>query len=144
MADIIPHDLIRSMMNKEVDLDTDTIKAALFTSSATVGADVVGLSDLGANQVANGNGYTTGGVAVTPSITDQDGSDNTKYDISDPSWTASGGSIGPFRYLVVYDDTHASDQIIYIVDLGTNVTITSGSTWTLNVDANGLFAGAQA
>jgi hypothetical protein len=144
MADIIPHDLIRAMANKEVDLDTDTIKVALFTSSATVGADVVGLSDLGANQVANGNGYTTGGVAVTPSLADQDGSDNVKYDISDPSWTASGGSIGPFRYAVVYDDTHASDQIIYIIDLGTNVTISSGASFSIVIDSNGLFTGAQA
>lgn len=144
MADIIPHDIIRAMGAGEIVIGTHTFKAALFNSSATVGADVVGLSDLGANQVANGNGYTTGGATVTATVTDNDSGDNVKFDISDPSWTASGGSVGPFRYVVVYDDTHASDAIMYIVDLGTNVTVTDGSTWTLNVDANGLFTGAQA
>lgn len=144
MADIIPHDAMRAMAAAEIAVGSHTFKAALFTSSATVNADNVGLSDLGANQVANGNGYTTGGATVTATVTDSDGSDNVKFDISDPSWTASGGSVGPFRYLVVYDDTHASDQIVYIVDLGTNITITSGGSWSLTVDANGLFTMAQA
>lgn len=144
MADIIPHDFLRALGAGEITIGTDTFKAALFNSSATVNADNVGLTDLGANQVANGSGYTTGGATVTATVTDDDTGNSVKYDISDPSWTASGGSIGPFRYVAIYDDTHASDEIMYLVDLGTDVTITDGSTWTLNVDANGLFTAAQA
>ncbi len=144
MAGFIPHDVLRAMAAGEIVIGTHTFRVALFTASATVGLDVVGLADLGANQVANGNGYTTAGPTRTVSVTDVDGSDWASVDSQDLSFTASGGSIGPFRYAVWYDDTHASDQILYYEDVGTNITITDGSTWTLTVAANGLFTMAQA
>ena len=45
------------------DLDTDTIKIALFTSSASLDATTTAYST--SNEVANGNGYTTGGNTLT-------------------------------------------------------------------------------
>lgn len=145
MADVIPHDFLRAMAAGEIAIGTHTFKCALFTSSATVGPDVTGLSGLGANEVANGNGYTTGGATVTMTITDDDGNNRAAIDSSNPSWTASGGNIGPFRYAVWYDDTHASDQVAYILDLGADVTIVNGQpAWTITVDALGLITIAQA
>ena len=46
------------------DLDSDTIKIALFTSSASLGASTTAYASSGINEVANGNGYTTGGVTL--------------------------------------------------------------------------------
>lgn len=145
MADIIPHKFEQVKGTGAINFSSDTFKWALFTSSATVSPDVAGLSDLGANQVANGNGYTTGGVPVAVTNTSDDANNRTVIDSANPSWTASGGNIGPFRYAVLYDDTHASDQIAYILDLGADVTIVNGQpAWTITIAATGLYTIAQA
>ena len=64
----------------------NTFKIALYTSSATLGATTTAYSST--NEVANGNGYTTGGntlTNVTPTI-----SGTTAFtDFADTTWTAS-------------------------------------------------------
>ena len=54
--------------------------------------------------------------------------------------TASGGSVGPFRYIYVYDDTPTSpaDPIVGVYDLGSAVTIGDGGTRTLQFHPNGF------
>ncbi len=118
---------------------TDTIKVALFTSSSNAG-DVNLVSANYAtltNQVANGNGYTTGGAtAASGAITGGGATATIIFDTADVSWTASGGNIGPFRFAVMYDDTAASKQLIGYCLLDStpaNVTILSGDTGTINV-----------
>ena len=61
--------------------------------------------------------------------------------LGDVTFTASGGSIGPFRYVVLYNDTPTSpaDPLIGYYDYGTNITITSGNSFTVDFDAtNGV------
>lgn len=55
--------------------------------------------------------------------------------------TASGGSVGPFRYVYAYNNTPTSpaDPLIGYSDYGSSITITDGNTFTLNMDnVNGL------
>ena len=52
--------------------------------------------------------------------------------------TASG-TAGPFRYVVVYDDTSASDNLIASYDYGSSITLSTGETFTVNFDASGGF-----
>ena len=61
-------------------------------------------------------------------------------DFSDLVLTASGGSVGPFRYVYVYDDTPTSpaDPIVGCYDLVTPVTITDGSSRTLKFHTSGF------
>ncbi len=63
-----------------------------------------------------------------------------KLDFTDLVLTATGGSVGPFRYIYVYDDTPTSpaDPIVGCYDLVTPVTITDGSSRTLKFDAAGF------
>jgi hypothetical protein len=58
-------------------------------------------------------------------------------------WTASGGSIGPFRYVILFNDTPTSpaDPLIGYWDIGTNVTITTGNTFTADFTTNCLQIG---
>lgn len=140
MADIIPHDFFRSIMEKEQDLNAeDTIKVALVDNTYTPNVDHTQYSDVSGDELANSNGYTTGGATVTGSVTDDDTNDNCKMDIADPSWTASGGTLGGVaaRYAVVYNaDTNG---LIYIIDLGADQTITDGQQFTIQIDSDGLF-----
>jgi len=61
-----------------------------------------------------------------------------KLDFSDLVLTATGGSVGPFRYVYIYDDTAAGDPIVGVYDLGSAVTITDGSSRTLVFHSNGF------
>lgn len=133
MASYVKYEpFIQGLCNKEYDLfgTTDTIKAALASDAPTASTDTT-VSDI--TQVANGNGYTTGGEDTQNDSTRSGGTvTETAVDIV---WTASG-SMGPFRYVVRYDDTHASDGLINYWDYGSNVTLASSETFTLDFGAS--------
>jgi len=140
MADIIPHDFFRSIMEKEQDLNaTDEIKVALIKSGYTPNVDHTQYSDVSGQELANSNGYTTGGATVAATVADSDTNDNCKFGIADPTWTASGGTLGgaAARYAAVYNS--ATNGLIYIIDLGSDQTITVGQQFTIQIDALGLF-----
>ena len=62
-----------------------------------------------------------------------------KLDFNDLTMTASG-SVGPFRYVVIYDDTVVNDPLVAWFDYGSSITMGSGDTFTLTFDGtNGLF-----
>lgn len=63
-----------------------------------------------------------------------------KLDFNDLVLTATGGSVGPFRYVYIYDDTPTSpaDPIVGCYDLVTPVTITDGSSRTLKFHTSGF------
>ena len=54
----------------------------------------------------------------------------------------SSGTVGPFRYVYIYDDTVAApaDPLVCYYDYNSSITLASGETLTINFDAvNGLF-----
>ena len=113
------------------------LKVALTDTAPTAGNTV--LANI--TQVANGNGYTTGGATVG-TITGAQASGTMKVTGgTDPVFTATG-SVGPFRYAVLYNDTPTSpaDPLIGWWDYGSSVTLASGETFTVDIDqTNGLF-----
>ena len=78
----------------EIDLNTDTLKVALVTSGYMPSVVHTAWAEVSANEVAAGNGYTTGGVALAnPVVT------NSNIDYDDVVWTALSKT---FRYAVCY------------------------------------------
>lgn len=127
---------VEDVAEKVHNLGADTLKVAL-TNSAPLAANTVFAN---ITEIAAGNGYTAGGTASTISSSAQT-SGTYKLVITDVTFTASGGSIGPFRYVVVYNDTPTSpaDPLIGFYDYGTNVTVTDGNSFTTDFSAaNGL------
>jgi hypothetical protein len=65
-----------------------------------------------------------------------------KLTVNDLTLTASGGSVAPFRYVVLYNDdpTSPADPLICFFDYGSDLTLNSGESLLLNFDgAAGLF-----
>lgn len=106
-----------------INFASDTFKMALSNTAPTAATDDE-LADI--TQISAGNGYTAGGAALTGQSFSAG-----VFDANDVSFTASGGSIGPFRYAILYDDTVSGDPLICYWDLGSAVTISSGNTMTL-------------
>jgi hypothetical protein len=112
---------------------------ALLSNDAPAAADAV-KADL-TSELGGGNGYTAGGHALdTVSLSEASGT--AKVTIADEVFTAAGGSIGPFRYLVIYNDTPSSpaDPLVCSFDYGSSITLLDTETFTLDFDAsNGLW-----
>ena len=124
---------VEALAEKTHNLGSDTLKVVL-TNSAPAAANTV-LADI--TQIANGNGYTTGGSTATTSSSAQT-SGTYKLVLADVTFTASG-SMGPFRYAVLYNDTATSDELIGYWDYGSSITLASGETFTVDFDAtNGV------
>lgn len=119
---------VENLAEKVFNLGADTLKVAL-TNSAPSAADSQ-LSSI--TQISNGNGYTTGGTQATISSSAQS-SGTYKLVLNDVVFTASG-SMGPFRYAVLYDDTATNDELIAWWDYGSSVTLASGDTFTVDFD----------
>lgn len=117
------------------DFDAHTFKV-LLTNTAPVNTNTVkaNLTEIGA-----GNGYTAGGTATTISTSTSSGT--AKVTGSDVVFTAAGGSIGPLRYAVLYNDspTSPADPLIAWWDYGSSITLADTETLTVDFDGtNGI------
>lgn len=126
------------MPNGAVNLGADTVKFLLTNTAPTSSNAVYG--DISANELANGNGYTTGG--ATASLTSSTQTAGTyKYiaSLASPTWTATG-SMGPFRYVAAYDSSASTKVLIGWWDYGSSLTLSATNTFTVTLDAtNGVF-----
>ena len=121
---------VEALAEKAHNLGADTLKVML-TNSAPIASNTVkaNLTDISA-----GNGYSAGGSAATISSSAQT-SGTYKLVLADVVFTASGGSIGPFRYAALYNDTATNDELIGWWDYGSSITLASGETFTVDFDA---------
>ena len=122
---------VEALAEKVHNLGSDTLKVVL-TNSAPVATNTQ-LSDI--TQIASGNGYTTGGTQATQ-VSSAQTSGTYKLVLNDVTFTASGGSIATFRYVVLYNDTATNDELIGYYDYGTTLTITSGNSFTVDFDGS--------
>ncbi len=124
---------VEHLAEKVHDLGADTLKILLTnsapTSSNTVKADLT--------EISAGNGYSAGGPTATISSSSQT-SGTYKLVLADITITASGGSIGPFRYFTLYNDTPTSpaDPLIGFWDYGSSITLADGESVTVDFSAS--------
>lgn len=118
-----------------------TFYLALVTSATAPTVDTNTFSEL--TEIANGNGYTTGGTAVARNATDfdslveNDTDDRAELQIVDKLWTASGGPLpasgNGARYAVLLDAnaTVANREVIAFWDLSEDRSVSDGQPLTL-------------
>ena len=113
------------------NLNSDTLKVCL-TDTLPVAANSV-LADI--TQIAAGNGYVSGGNAVSTTAYSQVGGVGTLTG-SNVTFTASGGAIAQFRYAVLYDSTASGGPLIAWFDSGAEQNLASGSSMVLQWNNN--------
>lgn len=130
------NDFVEQLCKALHDLDgTHTLKVAL-TNTAPNASTHTGLADI--TEISSGNGYTAGGEETTPTLSETSGT--AKLVLTDVVFTASGGTIGAFRYAVLYNDTNASDALIAWWDYGSSITLQDGESFTVTFNpTNGVF-----
>jgi hypothetical protein len=125
-------DMAAGVHASALNADTDTLKIYLTNATPSVSADEI-KTDLA--EITNENGYaapedvanaaseTTGTITVVG---------------TDVVITASGGTIGPFQYVVLYNDTPSSpvDPLIGWWDYGSAKTLQDGESFTTDFGAS--------
>jgi hypothetical protein len=120
---------VEAVAEKKHDLGADVLKV-LLTNTAPAATNSV-KADLA--EIAAGNGYAAGGAQATQASSAQT-SGTYRLVLNDVVFTAAGGSIGPFRYAVLYNDSAANDELIGWHDYGSSITLLDGETFTWNAD----------
>jgi hypothetical protein len=127
---------VENLAEKVHNLQSDTLKVALTNTAPTASSDTVWNTTV-APAPAAANGYTAGGNTITTTSSAQT-SGTYKLVLADSVFTASGGSIGPFRYVILYNST-ASNAVIGYYDYGSSITLADTETFTVDFDAtNGV------
>ena len=99
----------------------NTLKIALYTSSATLGATTSAYS---ATNEVSGTGYTAGGATLSSQAVAYDSSNNVAYfDAADPSWSSATITA---RGALIYNNTK-SNASIAVLDFGSDYSSSNGT-----------------
>lgn len=86
-------------------------------------------------EITAANGYAAGGQSLV-GVTISSVAGVTTIDADDVTWTATGGSIGPFRYAVIYSDFN--DKLIAYLDAGISISVPDGQPATVTFGETGF------
>ena len=106
----------------------NTFNLALYTSSATLNKSTTAYTT--SNEVANGNGYTTKGIALT-SVTPVLSGDTAVCDFANVSFTSASFTANG---CLIFNDTASGDPAVCAIAFGGDKTVTSG-TFTIEFPA---------
>lgn len=126
--------------NWRLSLFASTSNANTLTTASPIYANLT-------NELATANGYTIGGIAITPTWAQASGT--ATFDSNDPVWTASGGSITA-RFGVIYKNATVNTIVkpalcVCLLDTTpADVTATTGNTFTVTMNASGIFTASGA
>lgn len=115
----------------------DTYRVKLLTT-ATFDATDVTLADTGGTEVANGNGYTTGGEALTNVTVSTVTTNDAKFDADDVAWSASGGPLVA-AYGILFNDSDTDDPPLAFIDFGGSQSAGDGTDFKIIWNAAGIF-----
>ena len=113
-----------------LNLNTNALNCYLSNAVPSASADDVKTDLL---EITNENGYAA--PEDTTNLYSETGGTGTLSG-TDITINASGGSFGPFQYVPMYDDTHASDVLSNWWDYGSALTVNDGESFTIDFGAS--------
>lgn len=123
---------VEQMAHKLHDLETDTLTVALTNTAPTAGLATL-------SQITEIS-YTNCSTRVITTTSSAQTSGTYKLVLVDLQLAAAGGTVGPFRYVVIYNDTATNNELICYFDYGSSITLQDTETLTIDFDGtNGLF-----
>lgn len=127
---------LEQMAEGGYNLGSDTLKFALSNTAPTAATDTVYDPVTKHPPPVAANGYTTGGHSATIDSSTESGGTYTLASTTNVVITATAGGIGPFRYVILYDDTSATDMLISYWDYGSSISLANGETFTIDVGSS--------
>lgn len=121
---------VEALSEKKHDLGADTLK--IFLSNTAPSSSNTQLSNITEIDYTDCSSRTL----TISSSSQTSGTYSLKLD--DLVLTSSG-TVGPFRYVGIYNDTSTNDLLICWFDHGSSITMTNGSTYTIDFQTAGLF-----
>lgn len=115
---------VENVAEKQIDLSGNGLTVALTNTAHTATWDE--LADL--TQVD----YTYCSSRVLTVSSSSQTSGTYKLVCDDLVLTVTGGDLGPFRYIYIYDDNSTGDKLIGYYDYGSSITIHTGETFTID------------
>jgi hypothetical protein len=133
---------VEALAEKTHNLQSDTLKVYLSNQAPNASTHVTYNGTSGGTaptELAATNGYVAGGNTASL-VSSAQTAGVYRLILSDPSiWTASGGSIGPFRYFILWNSTAASDNLIGWWDYTTSITLNNTESFLVDLDqTNGV------
>lgn len=131
MASAVYNSAIEDLAKGAIDFDTDTFKAMLVLAAYTPDVDAHTKRSNVTNEVANGNGYTTGGSVVAVTVTKDNANNRVDISFADHNYPSASFTA---RAAVIYKSrggASSADELVAYVDFGADITATNG---TFSVD----------
>lgn len=122
---------VEAVAEKVHNLGSDQLTLALTNTAPTsAGAILTDITQISYTNCSSRDLTTSGSIQVSGTY---------KLSITDKVLTASAGNVGPFRYVVLYNSTAASGNLIGWYDYGSSITLADTETLTVNFDdSNGV------
>ena len=124
------HCFVGDLGLKKHELNTDQLK--VYLTNAT--PNVTNSLKSSVADISNTIGYAPADTINLYSATGGTGT----MTATDVTWTASGGTFGPFRYVVLYNETATDDPLVGWWDYGSNITLNDTETFTVDFGASVL------
>lgn len=131
MASLIYNSFWEDLARGNIDLDSDTFKVLLTTSSYSESKDADLKRSAVTNEVANGNGYTTGGNSATITVTKDTANDRLDISLGGTSWSTATITARKAVYYKSRGGASSADELIAVIDFGSDIISTNG-TFTLS------------
>ena len=119
----------------DMDLASDQVVVALSNTAPSAEGSDPTTDDNGVLANVTEITYTNCSSRNVTTTTSSQTSGTYKLVLADITLSASGGDVGPFRYVYLYNDTVSGDPLIGYYDYGLSLTLNDGDSFTLDFSA---------